>query len=254
MGWPLAPLTRTLAVMAAKDTTPPSDPLINVDPFAWSPDPLVVVSRRPRIVYFPEVLLTRGATDAERKAWAAEGATSQTRGEVQLALNAGVTFLGEFTSAWAYLGTTPGHAPAGAPEEAKRLIVMPYTNGASLLNHPGNKDRERQRLRPDRVREAMARILAYMQTTPDARLFEAADGYDAPELQVLNLSAIFRQRDEASQQAHATILSAVPHTRNYVRETRIHIGALHDYAIRDRAARPILDACRTWAAKKKVAA
>lgn len=224
------------------------------DLFAWDPDPVVVVSRRPRVLYFPPDLLLRDATDKDVALWTSDR-WSATQNK-QLALGAGVTFLGCYTSSWAYHSTAPGHAPKGPPPPDKCILVQPYTLASATMSQrgSGNVDPETGRLIPSRVNAALRRVMAFQEQHASPYLFTAPDGYDAPELMLLPLSEVFTQKTERGQQAHTTILTTIPHLRANRHETMTPLGALHDYAIKFRttAGRPIVDACRVWAARKKI--
>lgn len=239
------PLTR-----AADDT--PEAP--RADLFAWDPDPVVVVSRRPRVLYFPPDLLSREPTEADVALWTSDR-WSSTQNKM-LAIGAGVTFLGCYTSSWAYLSTTMGHAPKGPPPPDKCILVQPYTFASSVLTSrtSGNVDPETGRLIPARVNAALRRVIDYHQQHENPHLFRATDGYDAPELMLLPLSEVFSQRTERGQQAHTTVLTTIPHLRAVRHDVMTPLGALHDYALKHktRAGEPIVAACRAWAARKKI--
>lgn len=250
------PLSRNADPVDPDTTEPP------FDPWAWDPDPVVVVSRRPRVLYFPPDLLLREPTEADVKRWtSANGsgggdiAWSSTLNK-QLALGAGVTFLGAYTSSWAYHTTAPGHAPKGPPPPDKMLLVQPYTFASATMSAPGsgNVDPETRRLLPHRVHAALRRVLDYHEKHASPHLFRALDGHDAPEVMVLPLSEVFSQRTERGQQAHTTVLVTIPHLRANRHEVMTPLGALHDYAIKfkTRAGDPIVTACRQWAARKKI--
>lgn len=246
--------------MAAAEKTPPlSEPETSADPFAWDPDPIVLVSRRPRVLYFPGALALREPTAADIAAWTADRgserpATPDTRQDQQLAISAGVTFLGAYTSSWAYHTTTPGHAPSGPPRPDQMLLVMPFHEAHAVIDNlrNGYKDRETARLRPEKVRAFFLRVLGYAAKHSVPHLFTTPDGFDAPELQLLRLSEIFKQNTDNGQQAHAAIINAIPHLRAQRFETITPLGALHDYAIRSKHGRAIMEACRSWAARKKI--
>lgn len=80
--------------MPLVEKSPPDE--VPTDPFAWDPDPVVLVSRRPRILYFPHVLLQRDATPEEVRRWAGanDENTAGRRRDEQMFVQAGVTFLG----------------------------------------------------------------------------------------------------------------------------------------------------------------
>lgn len=232
------------------DTTPPADP------FAWDPDPLVLVSRRPRILYFPRVLATRDATEDDYKRWRSDSSTTAQRQEEQMAVGAGVTFLGTHTTSWADLATRPGHAPA-VPDPARMILVEPFTRVRDLITRAENKDPASGRLLPHKAHAIYLRILRHLQReAKDGRAgvnpWETVDGFDAPDLTLLRLSEVFSQRTDAGQQAHATVTATIRHLRRDRHEVLTPLGALHDYAVRNRAGGAILEECRRWAVAKKV--
>jgi hypothetical protein len=69
---------------------------------------------------------------------------------------------------------------------------------------------------------------------------------------LVRLSDVLRQRGDNGQHAHAIATTSVAFLRR-TQDVIAHLGALHDYAIRDRAGGAILGACRQWAQRKKVA-
>lgn len=243
----------------AEKTPPPNDTETARDPFAWDPDPLVLVSRRPRILYFPKVLAQREATDADYKRWRADDSTALSRHEEQMAVGAGVTFLGCYTTSWADLDKRPGHA-SPVPDVAKMLLVEPFTRARDLITGDrANKDPATGRLLPARVHAIYLRILRHHQREAlDGRVglnpWETPDGFDAPEMTLLRLSEVFTQRTDAGQHACATVTSTIRHLRRNPHETVTPLGALHDYAVRARGggASAILEECRRWAVAKKI--
>lgn len=245
---------------AAEKMTPPApqgdDP--PPDPFAWESDPTVLVSRRSRILMFPQALVERTPSAAEVAAWyAPDAGAHRTRSEQMLSIHAGVTFLGAYTTSWDYLHTTPGHAPTGAPRPDKCLLVRPMTKVELTDPRSGNVDPETRRLIPAKVRAILHRIVGYLkdQKLSGAHdLFTAPDGFDAPELMLLPLSEVIEQRTERGQQAHAMVINTIPHLRRDPQHVATPLGALHDYALRARHNRgaAIVAACRTWAARRKI--
>lgn len=224
------------------------------DPFRWDPDPLVLVSRRPRILYFPRVLASRDPTDADYAAWRSPDSTTLRRQEEQLAVGAGVTFLGTYTTSWAELQTRPGHA-SQVPDPAKMILVEPFTRARDAVDVRANKDPSTGRLIPARVNAIYLRILAHHQREAQAaevNPWETRDGFDAPELMLVRLSEVFTQRTDAGQQAHATVTATIRHLRRDRHEVLTPLGALHDYAVRARSGGAILEECRRWATAKKV--
>lgn len=224
------------------------------DLFAWDPDPVVVVSRRPRVLYFPTDLLLREPTEADVAKWTAD--TWPATLNKPIAVGAGVTFLGTYTSSWAYLSATPGNAPKGPPHPEKMRLVQPYTLASSVMSQrgSGNVDPETGRLIPSRVNAALRRVMDFQEKHVSPHLFTAPDGFDAPEIMLLPLSEVFTQRTERGQQAHTTVLTTIQHLRAVRHEVMTPLGALHDYAMKfkTRAGEPIVNACRAWAARKKI--
>jgi hypothetical protein len=238
--------------------TPPAD-APPPDPFAWEPDPMVVVSRRNRSIMFPTALL-RGpmsVDDIKRYLEPPRDVNAVgNRDEKMLSLHAGVNFIGCRTSTWLLRSADGRGAPVGPPPDDKCALLWPYTNGHNIVSdsRSGNVDRETGRLRPDRVREAVLRVVEFSRAhrhPTDDDLWTAADGFDAPELQLLRISDIFRQRGQEAAHAHASVLAAIPYLRRTPDVIAV-LGALHDYAVRDRAGAGIVAACRTWWAKKKL--
>jgi hypothetical protein len=242
--------------LAAEKTDPTND---HVDPFAWDPDPQVLVARRGRILYFPSVLAQRALKDAEVAALRKRQADAALMVDPQFAVRPGVNFLGTWCTSWADLRTTPGHASKGPNPSAPLGLLEPYCKARHLIDVPANKDPATGRLLPTKAREAFHRILDHHRTEHKDGVAGALDpwtarnGFDGPDLAVLRLSEIFSQRTEAGQQAHAAILSAIPHLRRTTLDME-HIGALHDYAVRHPGGRAILEACRIWAQRKKLSA
>ncbi len=243
--------------MPQAEKTPPPNDQTSADPFAWDPDPLVLVSRRPRIIYFPKSLAMREATDADRRAWRTDTSTSVQRQEEQMSFGAGVTFLGAYTTSWADLDARPGQAPA-TPDPRKMLLVEPFTRVRDLITRQENKDPATGRLIPARVHAVYLRILEHHRHEAEEGRAGAinpwapANGFDAPELALLRLSEVFLQRTEAGQHAHSTVLTTIKHLRRDRHEVLTPLGALHDHAIRHRSGAAVVEECRRWAVQKKV--
>lgn len=240
-----------------REKPPPTD--LHADPFAWDRDPMVVVSRRHRVIMYPAALLTREMTADEVAAHFAPPTTPNDvhqRDEKMLALYAGVNFLGAHTSVWHYQKHAERNMPQGAPPESALKLVWPFTTGHAVVSdvRSGNVDRDTNRLRPDRVRAVLERIVAFSKAhrhPQDADLWSASDGFDAPELQVLRLSELFDRRTQAANHAAATASISIKHHRR-TPESATLIGALHDYAIRDRQGSALLAECRRWWNDKKL--
>ena len=243
--------------MPLVEKNPPAE--APADPFAWDPDPVVLVSRRPRILYFPHVLLEREATADELKRWSAddEQNTPTRRRDEQFGIQAGVTFLGTYTTSWADMETRFGQASSGPAHGARMLLVEPFVRGReSIVNNRENRDASTGRLIPARVNAIYMRILRYHREQKPASgaldMWTPGDGFDAPELQLVRLSEVFSQKTEAGQQANATIMATIKHLRRDPHEVVTPLGALHDYAIRHRQGMNIVEECRKWAVAKKV--
>lgn len=220
-------------------------------PFAWDPDPIVVVSRRNRILHFPGALLSGPVSEDQRARWFAppEGLAASAPGLLRnqdqrdLELNYGATFLGVCTSAWKYRAADDRNAPRGAPPDADRVLIEPAGRHARpILTGPAFKDPETGERRPDLITAAWLRVLAFLRDARNeaaAALFTAPDGYDAPEIVVLPLSEVLKQTTEVGRLAYPLVLDAAGRSRNLA-----HLGALHDYAVRERSASAITAACR----------
>lgn len=221
-----------------------------VDLFAWEPDPVVVVSRRNRILHFPGALLTGPVSDERRAAWFAppEGLAAGSLGLARnqnphdLEVNYGVTFLGVKTSVWKYRAADDRNTPRGAPPEADRHLVEPVGRQShNALTGAAFKDPESGERVPSRIAAAWLRVLAHLRDPRGeaSALFTPGEAYDAPELVVLPLSEVLRQNTEAGRLAYPLVLDASGRARNLA-----HLGALHDYAVRERTAAAIVAACR----------
>lgn len=250
-----APSLPSMPLVPEKSPTP--DNALS-DPFEWDRDPLVLVSRRNRVLMFPGALLSREPTPDEVKRWNNYGPEMRTgdRDEKMLALQAGVNFLGAYTSSWAYRSVADVRgAPQGAPQPHLMTLLWPYTNGREAVVGPlsGNIDRETQRVRPDRVRAVLQRVVDYCRAhraPTDVDLWTTPDGYDAPELQLIPLSEVFSQKGDGAQ-AHVTAFNSIRHLRA-TKDTTATLGGLHDYAVRIRSGQAIMTECRRWWAAKKL--
>lgn len=225
------------------------------DPFAWTPDPVVAVCRRERVLYVPGVLLRRDPSDAEKRRWRDPAGRPENRAEVGLRLLIGATFLGAYATSWDLRGVDGPHAaPSREPSEDRLRLLLPPSLRVEQFD-PGDRDRDRPGapLRPDRAHAGVLRALAWVHeqdaeglragTVVEPGLFSAGLSHDAPEVALLPLSEVLAQRTQAGVQSFALVLAAIP----YVRDAG-HLGALHDYAVRVPAARSIVDACRRRAA------
>lgn len=239
---------------AAEKTAPP------VDHFAWDADPLVLVSRHNRVLPFPAALLRGEMTDEQVRRHfdpPRDISMAGNRDEKTLALIAGVNFLGARTTSWAYLKTIPQGAPTGAPDQNSMVTVWPYCTGHDVVTQRGgaNWDRDAGKVRPTGIHATLLRILEFSrkhQRPGEPNLWETVDGFDAPELTLIRLSEVFRQKGDNGQHASTTTTTSIAYLRRTT-DVIAHVGALHDYAIRDRAGGAVLAACRQWAQRKKVA-
>jgi hypothetical protein len=237
----------------AEKNPPPSVDVHAADPFAWDPDPLVLVSRRGRALYFPGALLRAPATDAQVKTWTATEARTGERDEKHVALLAGVNFLGALTSTWALRAVVGHNVPTGAPAPDKCALLWPYTSGHDRVTGvaSGNVDRETGRLRPDRVQAAILRVLEYHRAHADTEgLWSPQDAFDAPELAIMRLSELFRQASPEASAAHSATIAAIKFARR-TPDVTATLGGLHDYAVRAHAS-AIFGECRQWWARKKL--
>lgn len=225
-------------------------------PDGWDPNPIVLVSKRIRIFSFPQDLLL-GPVDAEiRKAWRKPESRAGDRGEISVTINAGVTFLGNRTSAWALRKIDdPGRAPRTAsgepvaPPDNDCVILYPDMSARDVLRGQEFRLPETDQLRSGKIHDAMLRVLSYWQEI-DAEvvakgkpgLWKSNHGYDAPELILCRLNELLHQNTPLGQKAYSHVRGSI---RTY-RETR-HLGALHDYAVRAPASWVLVEDCRSRA-------
>lgn len=208
--------------------------------FGWDADPVVVVSRRPRVVSFPGILLEREPTASDLK-MLRNGQNRSMPGEQRLTISGGVTFLGAHTTAFALRAVPgPGQAPRGAPPEGDLRIVVPETTASNDLQRGVRVvDRESRRVVPARVHEALLRVLDWLRREEEHLrdekgvqpiLFTADDGFDpeGPEVAVMPLSEVFEQRTDRGRHAYAATQKNIAWAKNGT-----HLGALHDYAVRN---------------------
>lgn len=255
--WPRLLPTPTLAAMplVEKTTTPPPMPPPTADD-AWDPDPIVLVSRRDRSLYFPGALLRGDPSSEQIKVWTNPQGRVGERDERFLKLTAGVNFLGTLTSSWLYRTFDGRTAPQGPPAVDKCILLYPDTNGRDALTSPrgGHIDRETGRLIPARVKATIGRVLDYHRkhmSAGDDDLWTTPDGFDAPELVLMPLSQIFAQASPEAAGAHTTTVQSI----RFLRRTpavAATLGALHDYAVRSRAGAAIVGECRQWWTRKKL--
>ncbi len=127
--------------MAQTATKTPADEL-PPDPFAWQPDPVVVVSRRNRVLAYPADLIKGDPTPEQVRRWTNPEARAEHRNDKMLALIAGVNFIGCRTSSWAYLHTQQGQQPQGPPQDSQQVLVWPQMSQHADISNPrsGNVD------------------------------------------------------------------------------------------------------------------
>lgn len=229
----------TLRVMAAN----PDPARAPAQPYArkWTQDPMVLCSRRARIIPFPTVLLLREPSESDRAAIAAPLELGRSRDESHMTVVAGVNFLGAFTTAWDPVMVRAGsaqQAPKSPPPADHCIIVAPYSRNVNLDKRPGFIDRETGLLRPEAVHEGWLRVVAWLRAQEQAQidgptgqanvpLFTTEPGFDAPEFVLCPLSEVLSQRTDAGRHAYAHAQAALPHAKDGA-----HLGALHDYAVR----------------------
>lgn len=246
--------------MATK-TAAPDDadaPLPPAPSFAWTRDPLVLVSRRIRDIAFPGALLVRDPTPADLARWRDPNSRTSNVAEHKVRVLAGVTFLGAYTSAWALRAVPgPGQAPRSAPAPDSLLIVQPDSRtAAGILSGGQFMDRDSRRVDPAKVHAAWLRVFRWMETE-DARtdlpagddglrlrLFSPADGHDAPEMAIMRLSEVLTMTTEAGRHAFPATMNACRWHKDGP-----NLGALHDYAVRTPASWPLVTEIRARLAK-----
>ena len=234
---------------ASAAQTPPYAPV-------WDRDPIVLCSRRSRVIPFPTVLLLREPTEADRRVLDAPLELGKVRDESHMTVVAGVNFLGAFTTVWDPLMFRTGSAataPKAAPLADRCAIVAPWSRNVQLETRPGFKDRDTGVVKPEAIHAAWLRVLAWLRAQEEAQiagvegranvpLFTAENGYDAPEFVQCPLSAVLAQRGETGGHAYQHAFNAIPHAKEGG-----HLGALHDYAVRVPTAWPLVTACRARA-------
>jgi hypothetical protein len=231
-------------------TTPPADP------FAWDPDPTVLVSRRSRRFYVPRVLFERDATEAERATWKSRDSLASQRGDSHVVAQAGLTFLGTLMTSWRDWTAHSSAQVSQVPDMSRAVLLQPISQAQETIRGDmRHKDRATGRLIPSHVRAIFERVFGYVQEV-HADLWRPMDHDDAPEMLILPLSEVFSQRTDRGQQANAIITAAIPVLRRVQHETVTPVCALHDYAIRARGggAAAILAACKAKGAKWKIGA
>lgn len=250
MAWRFAKRVPTLPAMAKPD--PSSDTTPNSA--EWDRDPIVCVSARERDISFPAALLVRAPTDADVAKWNGDSLTAA-RNDQRFRLAAGVNFLGTFTTQWR-LRDIPSQnaAPKLAPSPDHCAVIWPSSgadgtiNAAPVFKFPGTMT-----LNPAAIHAGWMRVLDYLRAQ-EARhaadtgqaplvLFAPASGHEAPQVIVCRLSEVLTQRTEAGQQAHPHMTNAIKWAKNGA-----HLGALHDYAVRNPSGWNIAEACRQRAA------
>lgn len=226
--------------------------------FAWTRDPVVLVSRRIRDLAFPGALLVRDPTPADLARWRDVNSRTSNVAEHKVRVLAGVTFLGAYTTAWSLRAVPgPGQAPRSAPAPDTLAVVQPDSRtAAGILMGAQFQDRETRRVDPAKVHAAWLRVFRWMETE-DARtdlpaggdglrvrLFTPADGHDAPEMAIMRLSEVLRVTTEAGRHAYPVVVNACRWHKD-----GNHLGALHDYAVREPAAWPLVTEVRARLAR-----
>lgn len=235
------------------------DPARSTAPYTprWDPDPVVLCSRRSRIIPFPTLVLLREPTDADRKALEAPPELGKLRDEGQMAVAAGVNFLGTLTTAWdpaMYRAPSSQAAPKSPPNLDRCLLVAPSSRNVQLDKRPGFVDHETKLVKPEAVHAAWTRVLNWLRAEeqrqidgPEGRanvpLFVAEQGFDAPEFVVCRLSEVLSQRTTTGGHAYQHAQGAIAHAKHGGQ-----LGALHDYAVRTQTGWTLAVACRARAA------
>lgn len=226
----------------------------------WDPNPMVAVSRRTRNFLFPASVLLREPTEADLVKWYAPKKVAPDKApevtnidEQTLTLQAGITFLGCMTTAWALKDVrSASEAPQDgrgrpvAPPYDKCLLVYPENTTRSTFELPQFRDRATRGILGTEVNKAWMRVLAFLKGRDDELtkkgqlgLWTAVGGYDAPEVMILPLRDILEHKSDLGQQAYGMTLAAIPWHRNAT-----HLGALHDYACHHAQSWPLVDATR----------
>lgn len=242
----------TLRAMAANPDTARVAPYVP----KWDPDPVVLCSRRSRIIPFPTVLLLREPTEADKQAIMAPLELGKVRDESQMSVVAGVNFLGTLTTAWdplMFRAPSSQAAPRSAPSVDHCVLVAPYSRNVNLDKRAGFADRDTGRIKAEAVHAAWMRVLDYLRSCEEAQikgpagqanvpLFTPEQGFEAPEFVVCKLSEVLTQRSEAGTHAYQHAQGAIAHAKD-----GSHLGALHDYAVRTTTGWTLAVACRARA-------
>lgn len=237
----------------------PLAPELSLPVVRWEKDPLVVVSRRKRNIAFPLAVLLRQPTEADVHAWEQppgkdfheQSTAISARNDRQLTLEAGVTFLGCYTTAWTLRGIQEQRQyPKAAPEPDTLILVSPASSARDhvLGARSPSWDREAQRIDAFKVSAGWERVLKYLHAAEDRthardpstqRLFTADDGFETPEVAVLRLSELLNMSTDAARAVHPYVMTAIPWAKNPE-----HLGALHDYAVRSASGWLVAGECR----------
>lgn len=227
----------------------------------WDADPLVLVSRRPRVLVFPQSILLREPSkeDAERFAFGAkdqkgESVRAADRQEVTMQVNAGVTFLGSWTTAWKLLNVEDASkAPRDArgrpvpPPYDSCVLVYPTTKARTMFDGPQFRDPATRAILGHQVSQAFKRVFAWIemqdlevsQIQGTVGLWQTPPGYESPELMLIPLKEVFAQKGAKGQWAHASMTASLKWFKDAT-----HLGALHDYACRMEGGWNTAMACR----------
>jgi hypothetical protein len=215
----------------------------------WDADPIVVVSRRPRTLIFPQPLLAREASEQELAKWAlgavdkhGDPLRASDRQESTLTINAGITFLGSWTTCWKLLNVEDASkAPRDgrdrplAPSYDSCVLVYPVTKARTVFDQPAFRDPATRAIIGKQVHSAFKRVFEHLQlrdmelsqSTGELGLFTAPPGYDSPEIMVMPLKDVFSQKGKEGQWAHQHMTQSLKWFKDAT-----HLGALHDYAVR----------------------
>lgn len=218
--------------------------------FAWEADPVVLVSARTRNVAFPQQTILRDFSEEQVRKMAVLPGRDLI--EKTLTIFGGVTFLGNLTTTWSLMTvTSPSHAPTDAPPPDVCRVVAPMSSLSSdAFKHAVFVDKaDPGKPIPALVAAGWRRVLTYLRTQemvlseqdvpPSCLLFTRQDGAIAPELLVCRLSEVLSQNTAEGRAGYSYINRNIRHMKNAA-----HLGALHDYAVRNYSAWSIVEDCR----------
>lgn len=230
----------------------------------WDPNPLVVVSKRNRSLYFPKILLQRDITSEDEATWAKEleaaesGKTGKTplniRQEAPLYLAAGVNLIGCYSSVFSFKKLEQNQRPVDGkgrpvPPPADKLVLLyPQTPAWRIFEGPGFVSSATQQIDASKVHAAFVRVFKYLKKRDEESaaaegyvgLFQTPPGFSSAEILQMPLADVFSQKGQDGQAAYGYALSGVKIAKNLGQ-----LGALHDYAFRHASGWNIVEACRT---------